>query len=83
MHGTPPGSSPLTMPTGRSFGSWPMARQNKETYKMGMLKLILFFTKVESKSYIFIMTSISYKTLPESLAAQIDKLGNQFSSSFD
>ena len=47
MHGTPPGSSPLTIPTGRSFGSWPMARQNKETYETGMYRLILFFTKVE------------------------------------
>ena len=80
MHGTPPGSSPLTIPTGRSFGSWPMARQNKETCKMGMYRLILFFTKVEL--FLFMM-NIGYKTLPESLAAQIDRLGNQFSSSFD
>ena len=80
MHGTPPGSSPLTIPTGRSFGSWPMARQNKETYETGMYRLILFFTKVEL--FLFMM-NIGYKTLPESLAAQIDRLGNQFSSSFD
>ena len=59
-----------------------MARQNKETYETGMYRLILILNKVELYIFLFII-SIGYKTLPESLAAQIDKLGNQFSSSFD
>ena len=41
-HPNTPGFSPLTIPTDKSFGSWPMAKQNKDTWE-NRIKIVYYW----------------------------------------